>query len=125
MQLAFKVCQRKTQKAEGKTREMLTGKGAMSCSVINTLLIAAQMAGLELVVLKGVRDVPVGITITAVIFVSEACAGPVFVLCKETPALSRLWALAVGLAALLGYCAWECAAGCVFPNVRKSSWKGN
>lgn len=66
-----------------------------------------------------------GITTTAVIFGPEACARLVLGLCKETPALSSLWALAVGLAALLGYCPWECAAGCVFPNVKKSSWKGN
>lgn len=36
---------------------MLTAKGAMSCSVINTLLIAAQIAELEPVVVKGARAV--------------------------------------------------------------------
>lgn len=123
MQLAFKVCQRKTQKAEGKTRGMLTGKGAMSCSVINPLLIAAQIVGLELVVVKSVRAVLVGLGTTPVLFGSEAKT-PFFRLCKETPSLRTLWALAVGFTALLGYCAWECAAGCTFPSVKKSSWKG-
>lgn len=124
MQLAFKVCQKKTQKAEGKTGGMLTGKGAMSCSMINTLLIAAQKTGLELVVVKSVRAVLVGLTITPVLLGSEACETPFFRLCKETPALRTLWAFAVGLTAPLGYCAWECAAGCIFLRVKKSSWKG-
>lgn len=83
------------------------GKGAVSCCVINTLLIAAQIARLELVVLESVRAVPVGITITPVPFGSGACVAPFFRLCKETPALRTLWGLAVGLAAPLGYCAWE------------------